>query len=165
MNEVFTTCLKAKQSAVACFLAAWKRNLVFSRHTRYCTREDCFTFQSLWFGCVCYVFVPDQLRTKLEKKARSAWVRWAEERVEMYWSHHQESIRLAACCLWWGIIMVVYRECSVARLGEFRHEYASAVTRASGKGLLFCLSFWFIGFWCLCGFRFLFGRNRRICCW
>lgn len=21
------------------------------------------------FGCVCYVFVPDQLRTKLEKKA------------------------------------------------------------------------------------------------
>ena len=28
--------------------------------------------------------------------------------------------------------MVVYRECSVARLGEFRHEYASAVTRAAG---------------------------------
>lgn len=28
--------------------------------------------------------------------------------------------------------MVVYRECSVARLEEFRHEYASAVTRAAG---------------------------------
>ena len=28
--------------------------------------------------------------------------------------------------------MVVYRECSVARLGEFSHEYASAVTRAAG---------------------------------
>jgi hypothetical protein len=27
---------------------------------------------------------------------------------------------------------VVYRECSVARLREFRHEYASAVTRAAG---------------------------------
>lgn len=29
-------------------------------------RADCFTFQSIW---VRYVFVPDQLRTKLEKKA------------------------------------------------------------------------------------------------
>lgn len=56
-------------------------------------------------------------------------VDWAEERVGMCWSHHLESIRLAACCLLWSL--VVYRECSVARLREFIREYASAVTRAA----------------------------------
>lgn len=43
-----------------------KRSLVFSRHTG--KRKPTLSHFRV-FGCVCYVFVPDQLRTKLEKKA------------------------------------------------------------------------------------------------
>jgi len=62
--------VNAKQSAVACFLAAWKLHLVFSRHTRYCARESRLFYISESLIWVHFLrLVPDQLRTKLEKKA------------------------------------------------------------------------------------------------
>jgi len=76
----------------SCVLSS-RLHLVFSCHSRYCIRESwLFNISEslIWVHLLCLCAWP--AKEKVRKEGDMVYlcgVRWAEKRVEMYWSYHQ----------------------------------------------------------------------------